>query len=250
MWENGNLQELSKYGYSQSEIESFRQINYRELLMERGSMQVETLRNMGYTDEQIEILKSYDGTKITKDSDVLRATATPSGTYSCSAYGTQTISITCTWSWDIKPLVCLEDTFVMRWKAFDPEVGQFDAYATSASARAWYYSVNSGLPVRVEYLNVDTDAWDNSATIDIPMLYANDETWAKSGSVSITVQRASGTFEFDHVTFKGTYGHKTVTGEITINVTASSLVPTFTPAYKVTRYPFDDYLVYYNGPRT
>lgn len=55
-----NNQELKTQGFSKDEIKEIRNLDPTEELLKRAQLDNKTLKNMGYSNEQIEIFKKYE----------------------------------------------------------------------------------------------------------------------------------------------------------------------------------------------
>ena len=96
--------ELMDAGLTEAEIEELREFSFEEAFLERAQLDRESLAALGYTEEQINVLKAYKGEPITDDSPILLASATCSGYFSYVSTGTNSLSFNYHWIWSAPPM--------------------------------------------------------------------------------------------------------------------------------------------------
>lgn len=240
-------EELEEKGFSEEEIDSLKKMDYRELLLERGQLPYETLKNYGYSNEQIRILKDYKGEKITKNSEILKAAATLSATPYITTYSREKIGIRFEWKWSLKPVYNMTDGIAIKWRASLKD-GIAEGKATESFALIRYFNINTGKEDHVIRKNANSSIQKQCADVTFPMLDVSaNETWAKEGTFYLTVQSTNTGGNLDHVSFFGSYGHKTISCTMTIHIVDDVMFPVFLPNSKVTTTNFVETIAYYDG---
>ena len=84
------------------------------------------LKGLGYTDTQIDILKSYQKGKILSEHELRGISGTYTGTIKLKNCGTKYAEFYYEWTWDHAPIITASDSFAMRWLAYDSSGHEFD----------------------------------------------------------------------------------------------------------------------------
>ena len=142
---NQSDQELINQGYTKNEIEEIRNLDPEKELLKRAQMDSNTLKNMGYSDKQIETFKKYRNKSncITQEDITILASkmtvnTSHSGFTHSSANGTRAY-VHFTWAWSSLPLFRLNDMVAFRW-------GKGFSSSTSASSlKVTYRNETTGL---------------------------------------------------------------------------------------------------------
>lgn len=132
--------ELSSLGLSKEEINNIKTKSYSSCLRERSIYSEEELRNMGYSIEQIDIIKDPNAT----DEQLLKASATLTITtviekldYHPNNYTYSTVYIQ--WIWSSKPYFLLIDDLAIAWT----EQMAFMPYSENNKSRYTLYKRHS-----------------------------------------------------------------------------------------------------------
>lgn len=99
-----STQQLLDEGYTQEDIIELKNFSFEEALLERAQLPVEELFALGYSRQEISILKNYRGEPLVATSSVLRATATATGNIRCLNVFGNTYEVEYRWSWDMLAL--------------------------------------------------------------------------------------------------------------------------------------------------
>ena len=246
--EAGNEKALEEKGFSKEEVKKIMETDFHALLLERAALPYETLRNYGYNEEQIAILKNYNGEEITKDSPVLKATAVVSATPNLNTYGRSAIGVRLDWSWNVRPVYGMQDALAIKWKTILKGGSIGEGRATNAYAFVKYYNVSTGSLDHVKNIGADTSVYNETADIKFPMIEVTEnESWAKQGSFYLKIEPTAENAQLDHITLYPSYGHKIGSCTISFYIDADTVFPIFSPKTKMTTTMFDEVLAYYNG---
>lgn len=217
-------QELLDAGLTKIQLEELRAFSMEDALLERAQLPTDTLRAYGYTDEQIVLLKEYDGSPLTANSAVLAATSDCVGTYDIGNYSTSSIGLTYTWTWSIVPLVKMEDTVVVAWEGVrKPDNLYFDLTPSTNIMYLHFYNMTTGARASsqdsfVQGLHVSTQ---NYTSFRFDMTKNDNYYWAKEGVVYLTLYPDSSTSPINYIDLGAGYGHQTLVGSYTFSVSPS-----------------------------
>ena len=84
-------------------------------LLRRASLPTDVLRNYGYSDEAIKILREYDGSRLEQNPQLRSVSATLSGSIEFSTRTRTKVVIVYSWSWDMYPVSAFEDIVAVSW---------------------------------------------------------------------------------------------------------------------------------------
>jgi|GEM_PF-7123133 len=205
--------ELSFMNYDAIEINKIRMIDYKKELEDRASLSVEQLANMGYTDQQIGVLKSYSGSEM--ETVTLAATLTLSITKGTIANGNYTYNAstdrcywknTYTWKWDVGPLFMGNDTVAAGWApTMSLSAGTNKTYyknnytGASAGSTSQSFSLKGTNTIQCKNFTMAK----NLDTSFRPAKY----DWAYKGSGYVT---ATGATQIRDLQMEIAYGHATI----------------------------------------
>lgn len=236
-------EELMDAGMSEAEAEEALAFDYKEALYERAQLPEEKLAALGYTEEQIQILKDFaanpDG-----DYDFAATAATLQGNISLISGSSTFRIVKYSWNWTSMPLINMEDHVGVRWQGVnnsgytvdmsnDPNSG---SATTNRVGKVTYYDVNGGAQSATESLSLTLDAINKSLTTDFPMSknVGGSTIWAKSGYITCRVTTRDGVV-VNYVNFQATYGHKTLNWSIGISYSGGFGIG-FTPTSCISNY--------------
>lgn len=201
--------ELHAKGLSEDEINDFKDFSMEEAYLERAELPIETLVAYGYNDEQIEILKAYDGSEITADSSLMKAASDMdiSEFEEGSASGDE-MEIEYHWKWNIVPVWKTTDTIAVYWEAHDKKGYVIDLDEEDNYADVMYYYLTTGKRAssQDEYVNGSFSSTGNSVSVKIDMAKKDNKYWAKKGIYYVTVSRKESE-KIGDVDFGAAYGH-------------------------------------------
>lgn len=228
-------EELKKLNISEQTAEEIANIDIEDAYYERAQLPEEQLRAYGYTDEQIAILKAYDGSAITADSPVVAAAASCTGTASKVSASTSKIAYKYTWTWSSAPVFMRTDKVATNWAAYNSSSSPIDV-SNSQSTSVKYYWLSTGGYNITKTISTPTSSSFKGCSADITMQYAKerngnaDSIWAKSGSTTVTLTKSGSNISY--IKFAASYGHAKIK-LASISVSASGLSISFGPSINV-----------------
>ena len=188
--------------------------NYIEAeLLNRQNMSEEILKDVyGYSDYQIYILKSYDGTPI-EDNPQLRAvmSATLSAQISNISFTGNQVSFTIKWNWSSMPFFCGEDIATIYLSGRDANSFPLQLEVTGYSGFVDMYT-SAGAKMKTNNLSISKYGYDRvySKFQMSEMLDNAINIYAKHGEISCVAKPGAGATMADaNITFD--YGHSVIT---------------------------------------
>lgn len=100
---------------SAEELEYIMSDDIEAELLRRASLPTEVLKNYGYSDEAIRILREYDGSRLEQNPQLRNASATLRGSIEFSTVMRTKVVVVYSWVWDMYPLVAADDIAAVRW---------------------------------------------------------------------------------------------------------------------------------------
>lgn len=177
-----SIQELSRLNISKEDIKYIKEFSFAEKIKERAKLDDKTLKNMHYTDEQIEMLRNFSGTEA--EMSVLSASVSMNHFvhyyYYDSSVNETYAKIGFSWNWSSQPLTSgMTDALAGTWQNLylDDNYG-YDTYSTVR------YQLNSGSDLT--YYDAPIDGDPLNFTSEFP--FALDDytyAWSYSGYGSV-----------------------------------------------------------------
>ncbi len=203
--------ELSAAGYTATEIVELKSTTYNELLLERAALPCERLAELGYTDEEIGMLKNYHaGIIVLNDFDLYALAGVCTGKIGCNFASQTEFYIVYEWSWDHCPFVNGTDAMAIRWCAYGFDGNYVDVDLDYDHGLVTYYL--NDRPYNYQGVYSTPSLEFNTLSYSFPMAWVGDrDAWAKEGSISIQLRKdPSITRNIHHVKVAGLYGHSVI----------------------------------------
>ena len=209
--------ELESQGYEKERIRELTSTAVEEELLYRKSLSSDVLINSyGYSKEQVDILKSYEGTAL-EDTPEIRSIfgeltfETPNVVTSYSRGVTLTVS----WEWDICPTVTHTDAIGISWlPTFGSQNGTL-RLSNESYHKVRYRAGSNTDTYRLQY-DVGVLAGSSSpvgnAQTNFPMRDDGSAYWAVEGTVYLYLVTANGSADLTSVDLHFNYGHCTLLG--------------------------------------
>ncbi|KYO68562.1 hypothetical protein [Thermovenabulum gondwanense] len=114
---NKSDSELQKMVFSAKDIGKIRNFDYAEELYRRSKLDDSILKNLGYTDEQISMLRAFSGTEeeIIALAATLNISAKTDSYYYSEANNRTYYRARFDWNWSTAPAVMMEDIIGIAW---------------------------------------------------------------------------------------------------------------------------------------
>lgn len=208
---------------------------YKDAFDLRAKEDSDTLKGMGYSDNEIQLLQDYLKGICTFEEAASRASAVLTSDLSCSEYTKTKYTVRYDWVWDKTPVGLGQDGFSIAAYGIDEQSSGFFTKLDSSLASVAYYSTANGKLYKTETQKVDVNG--NAVSTKFASYKMDDVqsqwVWAKRGYIQITISPAvSGGKTFGGVRVAGSYGHSSSSGnKIDISVTVNPLSGDITITY-------------------
>lgn len=206
-------------------------------VLERAQLPVETLLAYGYSNDEIAILKAYDGSPI-EDNPQLRGTfANLNGFIYRMDYNDYGSTVRFSWVWDSAPVLhgsAITDVVTCAWVGVNSTNGPHALRIQSAESicEVDYYQGETFMfreTVDIDDADVNTyvNASFNVGSDNVSALSA----WAKKGYMDVSVSEAVSVGDLEYSTFVFAYGHQTLTASAGFSVSASGISISISPKF-------------------
>lgn len=229
-----SVQTLEEVGYTAQEIEEIKTTSAEELLYERAQLSANELYNLGYSEEDVAILKAYDGSPLSQNPQLRGVLATFEGVMDVVYYSSHEMYVMFEWEWSNSPL--LIDGSDMVACGFGGTninngpstliVNQSETYCSVS----YYQGYSNTTYVGMDFVNVYYPNINGTAKADFEMAKSftvGSEVltgWAQKGTFMICVEEDVQVNELYSAKFAFGYGHTTVTmssADITVSISGS-----------------------------
>lgn len=208
-----------------------------ELYLERAALSEEELvAQYNYSEEQIAILKAYDGSPIEENPQLRAVSASMSGRVTTSTAYSYLVAATLSWSWNQKPFttsVNQQDSIKAVWEVSDENGSVNNNHAMNVSQSrniVEYCAFSSNTIVATRLYNITETSIVSSAglepftafstfpqALDLPQ-YTDGPFWAKSGTCKIAVEPTSN-YDIGSVIFGFVYLGNTFNIDVGLGIT-------------------------------
>lgn len=213
---------MQENGYSEEEIEAIKSFSIEEALLERAQYSEEELRNWGYDDNQITLLKNYDGSPLEDNPQMRAAMATMSGQLSEVNSSSNKITAKFDWTWSNRPVLsgnAVNDLVTCGFMATSVGSSPHTVTANQVSCLIHYYT-DDGTEIgsstyAIGYIDPHAHV---EARFPMAKRFNNIEGWAKKGTLRVGAVEEAPANQLYSVTFVFGYGHSSVGVEPDISV--------------------------------
>lgn len=221
---------LAEQGFSDQQIETLKTKTYEELTWERAQLSEKELLAMGYAKEQIAVLKTYDGSDLSEHPEIVRISPNFRGFLHCLYYSKTKISARFSWEWSVCPIIVKTDILACAWNAINPSGVNIAVQAIPSSCSS-----------TINYVDGSTTKTVRS-DITFPNLSGSAKTtfkvdaypgYPKMGHFDIMVEPATSATRIHTVYFSFGYGHTTIDASPTVSFGLSGAAPSLTFSYGV-----------------
>lgn len=182
------------------------------------------LRQEGYNDAQIAVIKSYNENEdayehvFGSNSRSARANATVEFRYGLAGSNTQKdIGIAYAINWSACPFFTFTDSFGIGWIAADSNSHEVMTKTNSASGQVQYYTVNgsdAGL-----YRDISMNTSNNSIVTGNPIMGSADGNYGKKMGGYIQLSTQSGSYNISTIQVYVAYAHTTIKPTASASIT-------------------------------
>lgn len=204
--------EIKKAGLSDSQVEELSETNIEKLFLERAQLPESELRAYGYADNEINILKAYDGSEITPSSSILAAAAKCTGSLKAVSASTSKYQFQYTWNWNHKPLYTSEDKVAITWAAFNSKSAHIDC-SNVQTTKLKYYWTTDGKYYKTKSAKASTESSFTGCSTKFQLLTSKlrpdgnqGAIWVKTGTTTVTLGKEKAAISY--IKFSGGYAHR------------------------------------------
>ncbi|AFM01236.1 MULTISPECIES: hypothetical protein [Desulfitobacterium] len=208
---NKTNEQLLKEGYETETIKAIKSNLIEETLLKYSKMPTEELiEKYGYTKEQAQIIKNYDGSPIEKSPELRAILATMTCTVEGISATVGTLSIKFSWDWSNCPILsgpAIKDIVGIRWQGTDTAGQPINLALEFSSCTLHHYNYTGTTYQFSTTASVATDNPYGHAYSKFPMsINGSSSDYVKKGALIVTVSR-TGTNHIKEAAFVFGYGH-------------------------------------------
>lgn len=203
-------------GFSADEIAYFRSDAVENALLRRAAMsETELAATYGYTEEQIDVLKSYNGERIESSPQLKGVLGACSGKVTCPSASASRMKVRLTWEWTSAPVLngnAVYDIVAVRWKGTDSSGSPLNIALNSSQSLSYckLNTINSGKIKTHTYKLTVNDAYESAYKKFSMEPNSGSGYWAKSGELQITLD-TTGSKKINEIATCFSYGHSVLT---------------------------------------
>ena len=113
---------------------------FEEAFAARAAMPDDTLEQLGYSPDEIRLLRRYASGETLTDSEMRAVSATCTGEITKQGFSGKLVMFTYTWTWNKSPTIRKQDSYALVWCAFDSNIHAMDGIEpTAKEAKIKYY---------------------------------------------------------------------------------------------------------------
>lgn len=208
--------ELQELGISQQDVSTLIS-EYEKALSERSMLSDSQLKEFGYSDAEIEILRAYADGETLSASELYAVSGTCTTRINRHYCYTDSASFSYSWEWDHCPFITLEDSAAMHWQVYDTNNNAIAAQRSSSHLLVQYYvkesgSTTSSTTLAYESLGYEEPNLDfNSINMQFLVNTTHGtylECYAKTGTVMVTVKPPKDSSQsISYIHISGLYAH-------------------------------------------
>lgn len=210
--QNATQEELDAMGLSRTEADTII-ADFEVALQERVLLSEETLYGLGYTQDEIDALHTYNERSIMSVETMRAITGTCTGYITASYATAKEVTFKYDWVWDHAPIMKLKDSVAMCWIAYDSNGHEVDVTKTGEKCSISYYwngsvqFTRSGTQQPNLSFNTINVQFDESEKFQSSTT-RTEEAYAGNGYLRVTVKVESGVNNsINYIKVAALYGH-------------------------------------------
>lgn len=130
-------EELAALNLTREEADEYVSL-FQDALDARAALSEEELLDLGYTAQEVSLLKAYDAGAELESTELSSITATCTGFLTCTSADTKSASFCYNWCWDRCPLTRLQDAAAVVWYAYSPTGRAINVTEHCTTSLAYY----------------------------------------------------------------------------------------------------------------
>lgn len=216
-------QALAARGYSTTQIQQIQSNEIEQELLRRATLSDDELENhYGYTQEQINLLRKYDGTALENAPYMRRALANMRAGTEVMIYGTSRMGVMYHWEWTVKPAQTRTDIVAVTWDPTFIGSGHNNASFDSSSSQVTLHYRRDKTTVYTTSKDLTPYSRNQNASCSFDMTRPSDALyWAESGELYIYVKSVNtDNPPLNEVAFHFKYGHQEQKGNVSVSFPA------------------------------
>lgn len=183
------------------------EINLEQELIDRKKLSDEELKaNYGYDNEQISILRNYNGEPLESVPEVRSLLATLSLTVRNLGTTQERANFSVYWVWSNVPVVLFTDMIGIYADTTNLESRPITVDYTSASCSIDYYT-RAGVYKTTTYPTVNIFEGPSTRSLKFPMVYSTSTDYAKSGIIYCSIEPGVSDVLMGSIDIYAAYGH-------------------------------------------
>ena len=225
---NTSNEDLQNRGMSEDQIDLIKSDAIENELLEKAALSVDELSKLGYDNNQIAILKNYDGQAIEDAPELRGVFAGMTAKFFKSIASTSSLKVRVFWEWSNAPALAgdpITDLIAMRWQGTNTGGRPLNvAFNSSKSSANVNYYTRDGEYKFNRSVDIVCDSPYDHAYAEIPVSSGEYEDgwtiYAKSGNMYVQVDR-TGTDSIKEAAFVFGYGHTVIAISPSLSLPAS-----------------------------
>jgi hypothetical protein len=213
---------------SEDQIDLIKSDAIENELLEKAALSVDELSKLGYDNNQIAILKNYDGQAIEDAPELRGVFAGMTAKFFKSSASTSSLKVRVFWEWSNAPALAgdpITDLIAMRWQGTNTGGRPLNvAFNSSKSSANVNYYTRDGEYKFNRSVDIVCDSPYDHAYAEIPVSSGEYEDgwtiYAKSGNMYVQVDR-TGTDSIKEAAFVFGYGHTVIAISPSLSLPAS-----------------------------
>lgn len=204
-------------------IEELKSFNPEEAILIRASIPEEQLQIMGYTNEQIAILKEYDGSPIEENPQLRAVLGKLWATILKLDYSKNSAAARFSWKWTNQPIITgvFSDIVSCAWRGVgrDNQEETMTIDLNNSTCNVKYVSEDGSLSDK--YVTYDINDKDPQRNAEVKFRLTDSGRWAESGYFDVYIEEEATVNNMDTSLFIFAYGHTNFTVSPSISVSGS-----------------------------
>jgi len=180
----------SAYGISEQDYNQI--LHIEKNLAELKEKRITELKQRGMDDEQISVLRSYDGSKLENNPQLRSVLATLTATLTIVSSSSSAVKVKADWSWNSKPMITSAqyyETAAFRWKAYNSNNTQITASYSSSGSDCFvtYYDGSVAKTTQWKPITVGSGSSYVFSQFTSVVKDGDKRYWAKTGYMIIKI---------------------------------------------------------------
>lgn len=206
-----------------------------DILMQRASLPKDVLEDeYGYSDNQIQILKEYDGTPIEENPQLRGIFANVDGYLYLMEQSNDSVTVRFYWTWDGAPLlhgVAITDVVTCAWIGVDSSNGDHALRLVEEDSICEVDYYHNDDYIYREEVELDDTNPDLSTEAKFALGSPQAGVYAKVGYMDVTVEEPVNVNDLEYSTFVFAYGHMTMTVNPSFSVSVDGISVSLSPGF-------------------